>query len=283
MNTASRKSAERNGPVSRFVQADGLRWHLVEQGQGPVILLVHGTAASVHSWRHVMPLLASGYQVVAVDLPGHGHTLSRGAKDLSLERMARGLGVLMDAMRLAPVTVAGHSAGAAILVEAAARKLLAPETLVAFNGAFYPFGGVAGSLFSPVARMLAFNSLVPRLLSAVASRHTVQRLLRDTGSNSSQEDVDFYFHLFKDPAHVAAALGMMAAWDLTRMDDALARVEAHCIFVVGDRDTAVPPETSERAAARCRSAKALHFQGYGHLLHEEDPDLAARLISGSDK
>ena len=267
-------------PKDHFVQADGLRWHVVEEGDGPTVLLVHGTAASVHSWRRVIPHLSGRFHVVALDLPGHGQTTSRGSSDLTLPRMAAGVAAVMKALGLSPKIVAGHSAGAAILAEAASRKLIAPTTLVSFNGAFFPFGGLAGSLFSPIAKFVAFNPFVPRLLSGVARPSTVERLLRDTGSEPDPEDIEHYFRLFKDPDHVAAALGMMAAWDLSTMEQALARIEASCIFVAGDNDKAVPPASADKAASRCRHAVTLHYRGYGHLLHEENPRLAAGIIMG---
>ncbi len=47
---------------SRFVEAGGLRWHIQRMGDGPALLLVHGTAAATHSWRDLAPLLARGLQ-----------------------------------------------------------------------------------------------------------------------------------------------------------------------------------------------------------------------------
>ncbi len=264
-----------------FVEADGLNWYVEEMGQGPTILLVHGTAASVHSWREVMPLLAESHHVIAVDLPGHGQTVSRASSNFKLENMAAGLAAVMNAMKLSPDSVVGHSAGAAILAYACARKLLHPQSYVSFNGAFYPFGGWAGSLFSPIAKLAAFNSFLPRMLSGLASRTTVEKLLHDTGSTISSEGVDQYFNLFKQPSHVAAALGMMASWDLSGMDAILARLELSAVFVAGEQDKAVPPSTADKAAARCRNAKSVHIKGLGHLLHEENPALAAKIIKGT--
>lgn len=63
-----------NREHSRFVEAAGLRWHVQQMGRGPVLLLLHGTGASTHSWRALMPLLAAEFTVVAPDLPGHGFT-----------------------------------------------------------------------------------------------------------------------------------------------------------------------------------------------------------------
>jgi magnesium chelatase accessory protein len=263
-----------------LVLADALHWRVVEMGQGPTVLLIHGTAASVHSWRDVMPILAATHHTVAVDLPGHGGTKARSSADYKLERMGRGIVALCAAMNLTPDVVAGHSAGAAILAWACGHHNISPRKFVSFNGAFYPFSGLAGSLFSPIAKLIAFNPFLPRILSGVASKSTVEKLLRDTGSNISPAGVDHYFNLLKDSSHVAAALGMMAAWDLRGMDDNLMHLQSDCIFVTGKRDKAVPPETSDRAAAHCRNSKVLHIDGYGHLLHEENPQLAADIISG---
>ena len=63
-----------NRQYSRFVEAAGMRWHVQVMGQGPALLLLHGTGAATHSWRDVMPKLAGHYTVVAIDLPGHAFT-----------------------------------------------------------------------------------------------------------------------------------------------------------------------------------------------------------------
>ena len=265
---------------SHFVEADGLHWHVEEMGQGPVILLVHGTAASVHSWRNVMPLLAGEYHVVALDLPGHGETRIRDSSDYTLERMARGVACVITAMKLGPETVVGHSAGAAILAEACARKQMLPQNYISFNGAFYPFGGAASGLIAPFVKALAFAPFLPPLLAGLASRSKVEKIMRGTGYNISPEGIDLYFRLFKQPSHVAAALGMMGSWDLRGMENSLARLTQTCVFVGGANDKAVPPETADRAAACCRNAKVVHIKGLGHLLHEENPELAAQIIKG---
>ena len=73
---------------------------------------------------------------------------------------------------------------------------------------------------------------------------------------------------------------MMAAWDLKGMADILTRLRLESHFVAGTNDLAVPPETADRAAALCPSATVRHVAGYGHLLHEENPAMAAEIIKG---
>jgi magnesium chelatase accessory protein len=261
------------------VAADGLRWRVVEAGEGDTILLLHGTGASSHSWRGVMSLLASTHHVVAIDLPGHGGTAITSSRDYALDRMGRGVFALLDVLKCSPALVAGHSAGAAILTWMCAQKPFT-KTFISFNGAFYPFAGPFAALFSPIAKLMAINPFLPRILSGVASVSTVERLLRDTGSNLSPAAIQDYYQLFKQPRHIAGALGMMAAWDLRDVEMWLARIEAECIFVAGSNDKTVPRATADRAAARCRKAKVLHVKGFGHLLHEEAPERAADIIRG---
>ena len=102
--------------ASRFVEAAGLRWHVQQMGQGPVLLLIHGTGGATHSWRDLMPLLARDFTCVAVDLPGHGFSAMPPAACLSLDGMARLLAGLLARLGLSPELVVGHSAGAACLL-----------------------------------------------------------------------------------------------------------------------------------------------------------------------
>ncbi|MFC7690366.1 alpha/beta fold hydrolase [Paeniroseomonas aquatica] len=115
-----------NRAASRFVQAGGLRWHVQQAGEGPVLLLVHGTGAATHSWRGLLPLLARRFTVVAPDLPGHGFTTAPAGGRLSLPYMARALAALLAALGQRPELVAGHSAGAAILARMALDGAIAP-------------------------------------------------------------------------------------------------------------------------------------------------------------
>ncbi|MER5773586.1 alpha/beta hydrolase [Streptomyces sp. NPDC002039] len=62
-------------PTHRLVPSPAGRTHLVEQGTGPLVLLVHGFPESWYSWRHQLPALArAGYRAVAVDVRGYGRS-----------------------------------------------------------------------------------------------------------------------------------------------------------------------------------------------------------------
>src|SRR5437016_14352839 len=58
-----------------IVEGNGIRIHVVEEGEGPLVLLVHGFPESWYSWRHQLPALAeAGYRAAAIDVRGYGHS-----------------------------------------------------------------------------------------------------------------------------------------------------------------------------------------------------------------
>jgi magnesium chelatase accessory protein len=268
-----------NRAASRFVTAAGLRWHVQVMGQGPVILLLHGTAAATHSWRDLMPLLARDFTVVAPDLPGHGFSDGVANARLSLPGMAASVAALLAAMQVRPALVAGHSAGAAILLRMALDGRIAPASIVSLNGALQPLGDRHAAFFTRAARMLVGLPFVPSLFAwRAADRAVAERLLRDTGSRIDARGVDFYARLFRHSGHLAAALGMMAHWDLVPLLRDLPKLKPRLVLVVGALDRAVPPAQAEAVRARLPSAQIVTWPGLGHLAHEERPEQAAALI-----
>jgi magnesium chelatase accessory protein len=271
-----------NREASRFVEAGGLRWHVQVMGEGPALLLLHGTGASTHSWRDVMPRLAPHFTVIAPDLPGHAFSNPAPKQSLSLPGMAAAVAALLRVLRVEPARAAGHSAGAAVLVRMAVERLFAPRDIVSLNGAFFPVGGVAGQFFSPLAKAVAGASLLQKMFAKMADRKAVERLLADTGSTIDARGIGLYQRLFSNEAHVAGALGMMAAWDLHWVPQDLRNLRQPLWLVRASKDRTVPPANAERAARIAPNASLIDMPGLGHLAHEEDPASAAAIIAAPE-
>ncbi|MGE0857599.1 MAG: alpha/beta fold hydrolase BchO [Gammaproteobacteria bacterium] len=264
---------------SRFLVTPRVRWHVQVAGEGPTVLLLHGTGSSSHSWRALMPLLATRLRVIAPDLPGHGASLVADHAQLSLPGMVDNLRELLGMLAAEPALIVGHSAGAAIAVQMALAGRSSARGIVSVNGALLPFGGVAAHLFSPAAKLLARSAWAARAFAWRARQPgVVDRLLASTGSTLDAEGAGLYARLACDPRHVAAALGMMAQWDLDTLARQLPRLTVPLDLVVGSRDAMVPPEQAERVAGRVAGARVTGLIGLGHLAHEEDPAAVARII-----
>ena len=248
-------------------------------GSGPVLLLLHGTGAATHSWRDLLPLLAQHFTVVAPDLPGHGFTQSPAIRRLSLTGMARDLRALLWALSLEPVVAVGHSAGAAVAIRMTLDGQFTPRLLVGLNAALLPMGGVPGQIFSPLAKLLAGLPGLPDLFAWRArDPAVVAKLLRDTGSTLDARGVALYARVVREPGHAAAALGMMAYWDLPSLARDLPRLATPLCLIVGDGDRTVPPGDSGRVRDMVAGAVLHALPGLGHLAHEEQPDRCAAFI-----
>lgn len=261
---------------SRFVLSEGRRWHVQQwpapSTHAPQLLLLHGTGASTHSWRHLVPLLVPRAGVVAFDLPGHGFSDAARGDGATLPGMARGVAALLREIGVAPSVLIGHSAGAAIAVRMALHEPSAPAAVVSLNGALLPLHGLAGQLFSPLAKLLASNRLVPRLFAWRADDEArVRRLVAGTGSRIDDADVALYRRLVSDPAHVAGALAMMANWDLRTLAAELPRLRAPLQLLAAEGDLTLPPAQARRVAALLPQAGLSLLPGLGHLAHEEAP------------
>jgi magnesium chelatase accessory protein len=259
---------------SLFIDAGGMRWHVQRLGKGPVLLLLHGTGASAHSWRDLAPLLAARYTLVAPDLPGHAFTDPLNGGRPTLPRMAAAVAALLGASPLAqPVhAVLGHSAGAAIMLQLALDGALPDAALIGLNAALLPFEGAAAFIYPPMARLLALNPLVPWLASWRAQDiATVRRLIASTGSRLDDTGIAHYARLIRSPGHVAGALSMMAHWDLNALQRSLPGLGRTLHLLVAEHDGTVPPSEADAVAARVPRVQVHRLPGYGHLVHEEAP------------
>ncbi len=265
-----------NREHSRFIEVSGVRWHVQMAGKGPVLLLIHGTGASTHSWRAVLPLLAAHYTVVAPDLPGHGFT-AKGPQ--TLPGMAKAVTAMLSALALRPDVIVGHSAGAAIGIRMALDGAPA-KTMIALNPALLPFPGLAAQLFPTLAKMLFLNPFAPHIFARMAgpTREVARFMKKSTGSDLDAEGIDLYARLFRKPGHIAGTIGMMANWDLEILKRDLPRLAVSLHIIHGERDAAIPVAKGREAAALVPESKFEVLPGLGHLAHEEAPVVIVDMI-----
>ena len=269
-----------NREASRFVEAGGLRWHVQVAGAGPALLLLHGTGASTHSFRDLLPALARHFTVIAPDLPGHGFT-ARPADPagLSLPGMAAGITGLLRALGVVPEVAVGHSAGAAILCRLCLDGALAPRALVSLNGALLPLPGLRHPAFMPWVRAAVSGEWLPRLFARrMDDDAEVGRLLARTGSTLDARGTELYARLSRTPGHTGAALAMMGHWDTRPLEAGLPGIKAPLLLVVGAQDRMILPGEATRVRRLVPDARIIQLPGLGHLAHEEAPARVAEIV-----
>lgn len=138
----------------RTVETDGVNVFYREAGpsDAPVILLLHGFAASSHMYRELIPRLASHYRVIAPDLPGFGFTEVPAARDYkySFDALARTIGTFVDALHLTRYAIYVFDYGAPVGFRLAVARPNQITAIISQNGNAYDEG--LGDAWAPIRR-----------------------------------------------------------------------------------------------------------------------------------
>ena len=122
----------------RMIETNGIRLHVAEQGEGPLVILCHGFPECWYSWRHQLPALAkAGFRAVAPDLRGYGRSdRPEGVEKYTMLDNIGDVVGLVDALGARQAVIAGHDIGAAIAWQTA---LLRPDRFRAVIALSPPF------------------------------------------------------------------------------------------------------------------------------------------------
>ena len=262
--------------AGRYVEAGGVRWHLLRLGTGPQILLLHGSASSTHAWAGVSERLRDRFSLVIPDLPGHGHSSQLPEGRGGVDDLARALDELLRVEKVDPVLAVGHSAGAVLAIRAASRGWIRPHGLLGVNPAL----GSRDSFLPPVVAgpltAAASSSLLARAGAGLfRGLPLAQILLRSTGSRITPEISRRYQQLLGDPGRVRGVIRLMADWVPDGAGSEAAGLGIPVRFLTGSEDRWVSPAV---VRAHASGIPVAEVPDRGHLLPEEDPAAVADAI-----
>jgi len=256
----------------------GQEWYFDSRGhQGPVLLLLHGLGASSFSWRHNVAPLARHFQVLAVDLPGHGRSPAPLNADYHQEALARGIMAFLDRRGIRRAAVAGNSLGgglAALLTRDYPERvdaliLLAPAlALTRIPWLFYPLrlpglGLMAAALLGPWiipwALRLAYHRrelITPEVVAGYAApyrqwrrRLALRRLCRQ-----------------------------LQIPPLSEIEDMLQKISQPTAIIWGEEDRILPVAQAAWLKARLPQAELRLLPEIGHAPQEEAPGAVNKII-----
>lgn len=245
----------------RVITAHGARTHVVTAGSGEAtVLVVPGTNFGAAAYLQLGAALATHRRVVLVDLPGQPG-LSSGERVPGAGRLdwyGRWLGELVEQTMNGPVTVVGHSLGAAIALSSDS-PLVQRQILVS------P-GGLTRLRITP-AVLLASVAWVLRRRTASSTR--LLRLMYSTGHSPRPELVEWMTLVARHVRSSADPGGV--ALTARHVDRAV---------VVGDSDVFLPSRTLAPAVQRRLGVQLEVIGSAGHLVTDEFPDQIAELATG---
>jgi pimeloyl-ACP methyl ester carboxylesterase len=239
-------------------------------GDGPPLVLVHGTPSSSYPWRHVIRELAREWTIYAYDLLGYGASDKRDGQDVSLGAQTRVLAGLLEHWQLDKPAVVGHDLGGAItlrthLLERRAFRAIALLDPVALA----PWG-------SPFFHLVREHTAVFEQLPAAIHGAVVASYLRG-GFHRAMSDAELapYVVPWLGPEGQSAFYRQIAQADQRFTDEVeplYGSIAVPTLILWGAEDDWIPAGTGRRLHALIPGAELQIVPGAGHFLQEDAPD-----------
>jgi len=271
--TVESLTARWGSPPSRFVELEGMRVHLRDEGPAndlePIVLL-HGTSASLHTWDGWVAALRSHRRVIRLDLPGFGLTGPAPDHDYSLTRYVRFIAEFLDAMGVRRCVLVGNSLGGAVAWETAVALPDRVTRLVLVDAAGYPMQ--ANSV--PIGFTLARIPLLAPLLRNVLPRAIVEASVRNVYSDPDKvtpELVDRYYELALRAGNRQALVERFSQAPGGEDAALIPQVRQPTLILWGRDDRLIPVAFGRRFASEIVGSKLVVLDGLGHVPQEEDP------------
>lgn len=260
--------------VPRFVTVDSTRLQVVEAGRGPTVVLIHGLAASLYSWRYTMPaLVQAGYHVVAFDNRGFGSS-DKPTHGYSNADYVGLLFDLMDSLGISDAVLVGHSMGGAIAAEAALAHPERVTGLVLVDPAGF---GVRWPFMLRVARWPVVGALFDRFRGRDATARILKMLYGDP-SRVTDQDVDQYYAPLAEPGAGRALRGVMRTYRFDTLRPRIDSITAPTLLVWGSRDRLIPAAIGQAVVAEFQRGAFVLVPGAGHAAPEEAPSAFNRTL-----
>ena len=265
--------------TSRFIEANGIRQHVVIGGEGPALVLVHGWPETWYAWRLLMPELAKRYTVIAPDQRGIGLS-ERAESGYDSTTLAADLIGVVDALGIDRFAIAGHDTGFIVsyalvadhperVDRAALAEIPGPPAVSNTPPLFVPAHLNAKLWHIPFNRAegLPEQLITGREDAFFGYEFAIQ------GGGVPAELIDFYVGLVSDPESLRGSLGFYRAWDATlaQNEERVARKLALPVLAVGG-ERSYGGLVGHAMEALAEDVEGLVVEGAGHWLAEEAPE-----------
>ncbi|WP_298337185.1 alpha/beta hydrolase [uncultured Erythrobacter sp.] len=269
--------AKYGGEPSQFVTlANGQEVHLRDEGPRDAlpIILLHGSAADLHTWQPWADGLSSDYRVIRYDQIGHGLTGPAVGGTYTLADFTGDVERIADHLGLERFVLGGNSMGGWVTAGYALEnpERLAGIVLVDASGS--PVRRTSGS-GGNTGFSIATTPVLNQGMRFITPRSIIERSLSQSVSNQeivTPEAVDRYWELLRYPGNRAATIDRFATKRVVYSDEDIRSLTMPTLILWGEEDALTPVEAGTWYHKRLPSSSLIAYPGIGHLPHEEAPE-----------
>jgi pimeloyl-ACP methyl ester carboxylesterase len=269
-------------PASQFIQlSDGVRLHMRDEGprDAPVIILAHGSNASLHTWEPWVASLKGKWRVISFDFPAHGLTGPSASGVYTGASYVRVVEDLVTYLKIDRFVLGGNSMGGGVTWRYALAHPNKVAGLVLVDAAGYPR---ADGGKPPLVFRLARAPVVGEAFSMLTSKGVLASQLKDVIVDDrlvTPAMVDRYYDLLMRKGNRAATLARLRAGpDDPDAYKSITTITAPTLILWGEQDPWIPLNDATRFATDIKGATKITYPNTGHLPQEEQASETARAV-----
>ena len=288
MNSDPTSDSWRHGHVT----VNSVRLHYVTQGEGPLIILLHGFPEFWYSWRHQIPALAEHYRVVAPDLRGYNDSEKpKGVAHYRLDLLASDVMELIRSFGEERAIIVGHDWGGAVAWTFAADYPSAIERLIVINCPHPTLfqESLSGNFRQLLRSWYIFYFQIPMLPEwciRLILRRFVEYVFRGMAIRKeafSDQELDRYAEALRSPGALTAGINYYRAAFRERIrkgERTLSQIQCPSLLIWGESDTALGKELTYGMDPHfTRGVQIKYIPNCSHWVQQEQPELVNQYIS----
>ncbi len=263
-------------PPSDFMEIRGQLVHFRDEGphDDPVpLVLLHGTAASLHTWQGWAGALRSRKRVITFDLPGFGLTGPFAGQyppdDYRGDALARFTIDVVDALHVGRFAIGGNSLGGEVAWRVATLVPGRVTQLILVDSSGYNFTPIKLPVGFQVARIPVFNHVSEYLTPRSVVEESVKDVYGDP-SRVSAELVDRYFEMLMREGNRRALNIRINEIPTDLAPERIRTLHVPTLILWGAKDRLIPPVNAEKFHHDIAGSQLVVFPGLGHVPQEED-------------
>lgn len=266
---------------SEFIDLpNGATAHVRDQGnpQGPVLVLIHGSNASLHTWEPWVALLGAKYRIVTMDMPGHGLTGAVPGDDYSRAGMVAFTHEVLQKLEITHYAIGGNSMGGGVAAQYAEDHPDEVTAVILVDAAGLPRKKQPGEKI-PLGFRLARMPVLNKIMLYVSPRSIFEEGVRKVSVDQSkitEEMIDRYYELnLYDGNRRATGIRFRLPSSDEAVSEKLGQIRVPTLILWGDKDSLIPVENAAEFQKRISGAKAVIYPNVGHIPMEEVPEKSA--------
>lgn len=272
---------EYTNEASQFIEIDGMQVHYRDEGQGFPIVLVHGTASSLHTWNDWTKDLKKKYRVIRMDLPAFGITGPNKNADYSIENYTYFLQQFLMKINVAKFHLAGNSLGGNIAWNYAAEHPEQIEKLILIDASGLPTNKPQPAVFK-----MAKTPVLSSLFLYVTPKFFIKKNMEEVYADNSKvtDAIITRYHkmalrvgnrqAFIDRAKTDFKLGAKANLEK------LKSIQTPSLLIWGAQDSWIPLDNGKQMDRMLTNSKLVILENSGHVPMEENPAESLEALNG---